>query len=92
MLIERIKLQQMNRSVLFYGAIALAAIFILLGVYYLIHGIYHPYVLLSHPFTLINYPHVNTSSHKKFSAIFFGIAAVFLLSAYLARPKKAFAR
>lgn len=82
----------MSRSVFFYGAIALAAIFIILGVYYLIHGIYHPYVLLSRPFTLINYSHVNTSSHKKYTAIFFAVAAVFLLGAYLARPKKAIAR
>jgi hypothetical protein len=81
----------MSRSVLFYAAIALAAIFILLGIYYLIHGIYHPYVLFDRPFTLINYPHVNSSAHKKYSAIFFVIAFVFLLGAYLARPKKAIA-
>lgn len=81
----------MNRPVLFYGAIVFAAIFIILGVYYLIPGIYHPFVLFSHPFTLINYPHVNSSAHKKYTAIFFAVAAVFLLGAYLARPKKAFA-
>ncbi len=85
----------MNRTVLFYGAIAVAATFFILGVYYLIHGIYHPYVFFSiRPFilTLINHPHVNTSSHKSYTAIFFAIATVFLLGAYLARPKKAIAR
>jgi hypothetical protein len=82
----------MNRSVLFYGAIALGVIFILLGVYYLIHGIYHPYVSFSHPFTLIHQPQVNSNAHKKYTAIFFAVAVLFLLGAYLAHPKKAFAR
>jgi hypothetical protein len=81
----------MNRSILFYGAIAFGVIFSLLGVYYLIHGIYHPYVILSQPFTLINHPPVNNYAHKKFSVIFFAVAALFFLGAYLARPKKAFA-
>jgi predicted transporter len=82
----------MNRSILFYGAIAVGVIFSLLGVYYLIHGIYHPYVILSQPFTLINHPPVNYNAHKKFSAIFFAVAALCFLGAYFARPRKAFAR
>ena len=82
----------MNRSVLFYGAIAVGVIFSLLGIYYLIHGIYHPYVILSRPFTLINHPPLNNNAHKKFSAIFFAVAALFFLGAYVARPKRAFAR
>ena len=82
----------MKRSALFYGAIVVAAIFIILGVYYLIHGIYNPFVFLSRPFVLVNHPLVNYNSHKKYSAIFFAAAVVFLLGAYLARPKKAFAR
>ena len=82
----------MKRSVLFYGAIVVAAIFIILGVYYLIHGIYHPFVFLNRPFVLVNHPLVNYNSHKKYSAIFFAVAVVFLLGAYLARPKKVFAR
>jgi len=82
----------LNRPVLFYGAIAVGVIFSLLGVYYLIHGIYHPYVILSQPFTLINHPPLNYYAHKKFSVIFFAIAIFCFLCAYLARPKKAFAR
>lgn len=81
----------MKRSVLFYGAIVVGALFIILGVYYLIHGIYHPFVFLSHPFMLVNHPQLNYNAHKKYSAIFFAAAVVFLLGAYLARPKKAFA-
>lgn len=81
----------MKRSVLFYGAVVVAALFIILGVYYLIHGIYHPFVFLSHPFMLVNHPQINYNAHKKYSAIFFAAAVVFLLGAYLARPKKAFA-
>jgi hypothetical protein len=80
----------MNRPVLFYGAIALGVIFSLLGVYYLIHGIYHPYVILSQPFTLINHPPVNNYARKKFSVVFFAIAILFFLGAYIARPGKAF--
>jgi hypothetical protein len=81
----------MKRSLLFYGTIVVAAIFIILGVYYLIHGIYHPFVFLSRPFVLVNHPLINYNAHKKYSAIFFAAALVFLLGAFLARPKKAFA-
>jgi hypothetical protein len=82
----------MKRSLLFYGAIAIAAFFIILGIYYFIPGIYHPFVFLNHPFTYVNHPLVNYNAHKKYSAIFFGLAVLFLLGAYFARPKKAIAR
>ena len=76
-------------SALFVIAIAIAIITIILGVYYLIPHIYHPYVFLDHPFQLINHPLVNYNAHKKYTALFFGIALIAVLGAFLARPKKA---
>ena len=81
----------MKRSFLFSGAIAVAILFVILGIYYLIPGIYHPFVYLTHPFTYINHPLVNYNAHKKYTAIFLGFAVLFLLGAFLTRPKKAIA-
>jgi len=81
----------MKRSFLFYGAIAAAIFLVILGIYYLIPGIYHPFVYLTHPFTYINHPLVNFNAHKKYTAIFFGFAVLFLMGAFFARPKKAIA-
>jgi formate-dependent nitrite reductase membrane component NrfD len=75
-------------SALFTTAIAIAIVTIILGVYYLIPHIYHPYVFMSHPFQLINHPLVNYNAHKKYTAIFFGIALIALVGAFLVRPKK----
>jgi hypothetical protein len=78
----------MKHPVLFYGSIVVGVFFIILGFYYFIPGIYHPFIA----FTNVNHQLVNYNAHKKYSAIFFVIAAFTLLGAYLARPKKAVAR
>lgn len=82
----------MKRAFLFNAAIAVAVILVLLGIYYLIPGIYHPFVYLDHPLTYINHPLVNNNAHKKYSAIFFVLAALSLLGAYLTHPKRVIAK
>ncbi len=71
---------------LFRIAMIVAIIMLVLGVYYLIPHIWHPYILL-HPFMAINNPLINNNAHKKYTAIFFAIAVLALLYAYLVRPK-----
>jgi hypothetical protein len=75
-------------SALSKTAIIVAIIMLLLGVYYLIPHIWHPYVFLDHPFFFVNSRLVNYNAHKKYTAIFFAIAVLALLCAYLVRPKK----
>lgn len=75
-------------SALFITAIAIAIVTIMLGVYYLIPHVYHPFVYLDHPFILINHPLVNYNAHKKYTALFFGIALIAVLGAFLVRPKR----
>lgn len=75
-------------SALFTAAIAIAFVTIILGVYYLIPHVYHPFVYLDHPFILVNHPLVNYTAHKKYTAIFFGIALIALFGAFLLRPKR----
>ncbi len=60
---------------LFYGAIAVAVIGILLGVYYLIPGVYHP---------LANPPAV---AHYKHAALFFVLGVIGIIGAFVTRPK-----
>ena len=62
---------------LFYGAIAVAVIGILLGVYYLIPGVYHP---------LANPP---TVAHYKHAALFFVLGVIGIIAAFVTRPKTA---
>jgi hypothetical protein len=62
---------------LFYGAIAVAIIGILLGVYYLIPGVYHP--LASPP----------TVAHYKHAALFFVLGVIGIIGAFATRPKEA---
>ena len=62
---------------LFYGAIAVAVIGILLGVYYLIPGVYHP--LASPP----------TVAHYKHAALFFVLGVIGIIAAFATRPKVA---
>ncbi len=62
---------------LFYGAIAVAIIGILLGVYYLIPGIYHP---LAYPPTIAHYKH---------AALFFVLGVIGIITALVTRPKEA---
>ena len=72
---------------LYKAAIITAVIMVLLGIYYLIPHIWHPFVLL-HPFNFINNPLINYNAHKKYTAVFFALALLALLGAYLARSPK----
>ena len=76
----------MNRSTLFYAAIALAVITLVLAIYYLIPGIYHPHLSLHYGFTMVK------STHRIYAAGFFVLALIFGVLAYMQRPKKALAR
>ena len=64
---------------LFYGAIAVAVIGILLGVFYLIPGVYHPLVFSGLP----------TSAHYKHAALFFVLGVIGVIGAFVTRPKTA---
>jgi len=77
---------------LFYVAIALAVIFVMLTVYFLIPGIYHPYIAF-HDGTpgLVNAAkHWGTVSsvHHFYAAGVFVVALACGLIAFLTRPKK----
>lgn len=79
----------MKKPVLFYGAIILAALLMALGIYYLIPGIYHPFIFIDHPLMgFINHAHLNYNAHKKFTAVFFALALLAILAAYLTRPRR----
>lgn len=67
----------MKNPALFYGAIAIAVLGVLLGVYYLIPGIYHPLTLSGSPI----------SAHYKHAAAFFGIAVICVIAALATRSK-----
>ena len=68
----------MNKSTLFYAAIAIAVIAILLAVYYMVPGVYH--VLATHDIT---------STQPKHAIAFGAIAVVAILAALINRPKAA---
>jgi len=68
----------MNKSTLFYGAIAIAVIALLICIYYMVPGVYH--VLATHD---IN------SSQPKHAIAFGAIAVVAILAALINRPKTA---
>jgi hypothetical protein len=74
-------------SALFTTALIIAIVTILLGIYYLIPHIWHPFVFLDHPFFFVNSPLVNYNAHKKYTAVFFAIAALASFCAFLMRPK-----
>ena len=76
----------MKRSTLFYAAIALAVITLVLAIYYLIPGIYHPHLSLHHFVTFAK------STHRIYAAGFFVLALIFGFFAYRLRPKKALAQ
>jgi hypothetical protein len=75
-------------SAVYKTAATVAVIMLVLGVYYLIPHIWHPYVFLDHPFYFVNSRLVSYNAHKKYAAIFFAIAVLAFLYAYLVRPKK----
>jgi hypothetical protein len=73
---------------LFKVAIIIAVVMVALGIYYLIPHIWHPFVFLDHPFYFVNSPLVNYNAHKKYTAIFFAIAALALLCAFFLRQQR----
>ncbi len=75
-------------SALYNTAVVIAIVTVLLGVYYLIPHIWHPFVFLDHPFYFVNSHLVNYNAHKKYTAVFFAIAALAVLCAFLLRSKK----
>jgi hypothetical protein len=81
---------------LFYLAIALAVIFVILTVYFLIPGIYHPYISFhdGRPVLVNAAKHWTTVSsvHHIYAAGVFVAALVCGLIAFLTRPKKQVAR
>lgn len=67
----------MKGPALFYGAIAVAVIGVLLGVYYIIPGVYHVLTLSGLP----------TSPHYKHAVLFFAIAVISVIAALATRSK-----
>ena len=76
----------------FYVALALTILFVILAVYFLIPGIYHPYISL-HDGSSINlvsmakYPRIVKSVHRFYAAACFAVALFCGLIAFLLRPK-----
>jgi hypothetical protein len=70
-------LSMTKNPALFYGAIVVAIVGILLGVYYLIPGVYHPLTFSGLP----------TSAHYKHAALFFVIGVIGIIGALVSRPK-----
>lgn len=81
---------------LYYPAIALAVIFVMLTVYFLIPGIYHPYIAIHDgtPVLVNAAKHWGTVSsvHHIYAAGAFASALACGLIAFLTRPKKQVAR
>jgi hypothetical protein len=73
---QRKKVSLMSKSTLFYGAIIVAIVAVVLAVYYLIPGIYHP---------LTNTPPL--SSHPTHAVLFFAIAVIGVIAALVNRPR-----
>ena len=86
----------MNRSILFFAALALAAVTIAMAIWFLIPGIYHPYFSLhASSFGFVDaskHQAIVKSAHRVYSAGFFVLALIFGMLAFALRPKKAFAR
>lgn len=70
------------KKTLFYGAVAIAVLFVILGVYYLIPGVYH-IIDNGGPAKAVMYP------HKRYAAAFFVLAVVGIATAFFTRPKRA---
>jgi hypothetical protein len=67
----------MKSPALFFGAIAVAIIAALLGVYYLVPGVYH----------VLTFSGLPTSAHYKHAALFLVIAVIAVIGALVTRPK-----
>jgi hypothetical protein len=77
----------------FYVAIALAILCVIMTVYFLIPGIYHPYFSLHdgssiHLVSMAKYPRVVKSVHHYYAAACLVVALALGLIAFLLRPKK----
>ena len=85
----------MNRTVLFFAAIALVVVTIALAVFYLIPGIYHPYFSLhASSFGFVDaskHQAIVKSAHRVYSVGFFVLAVIFGVLAFLFRPRRALA-
>ncbi len=69
------------KKTLFYGAAAIAILFVILGVYYLIPGVYH--IVSS------GGPEAATMhAHKRYAVVFFVLAVAGIATAFFTRPKK----
>ena len=69
----------MNNSALFYGAIAVAVIGVIIGVYYLIPGVYHPLTFSGSP----------TESQLKHEVAFRALAVICIMAALVSRRRSA---
>lgn len=71
----------MNRSTLFYAAIALAVVTLILAIYYLIPGVYHPHLSLHHFVTFVK------NTHRVYAIGFFVLTLIFGVLAFMQRPR-----
>lgn len=69
------------KKTLFYGAAAIAVLFVILGVYYLIPGVYH---IIGNGGAEAAAMH----AHKRYAVVFFVLAVVGIAAAFFTRPKK----
>ena len=67
----------MSKSTLFYGAIVIAIIALVLGIYYIVPGVYHPFTFSGTP----------SGSHKTHAILFFILFVLLAIVALVNRPK-----
>ncbi len=67
----------MSKSTLFYGAIVIAIIALVLAIYYIVPGVYHPLTFSGTP----------TGSHKTHAIAFFILFVLLVIVALVNRPK-----
>ena len=67
----------MSKSTLFYGAIVIAIIALVLAIYYIVPGVYHPFTFSGTP----------TDSHRTHAIVFFILFILLVIVALVNRPK-----
>ena len=67
----------MSKSTLFYGAIVIAIIALVLAIYYIVPGVYHPFTFSGTP----------TDRHKTHAIVFFILFILLVIVALVNRPK-----
>ncbi|HEX6480338.1 MAG TPA: hypothetical protein VF043_15980 [Ktedonobacteraceae bacterium] len=67
----------MSKSTLFYGAIVIAVIALILAIYYIVPGVYHPFTFSGTP----------TDSHRTHAIAFFILFVLLVIVALVNRPK-----